>query len=181
MSTQTIDEAKLGAFMERALGDAAGLMACTLAALGDRLGLFETLAQGPATSDELAVTAAVNERYAREWLRGMRAAGYVELEVETGRYTLPLEQAQVLANEGGPAFLGGAFQLTFGYLHEIDRLTEAFRSGGGVPQSAYPVETWEGMGRFSRPLYDNQLLQQWLPMIAGLERRLEYGARWAGS
>jgi SAM-dependent methyltransferase len=109
----------------------------------------------------------------------MRAAGYVDLEPETGRYVLPPEQAQILANEGGPAFLGGAFQLTFGYLHTIDRLTEAFRSGGGVPQSAYPADTWEGMGRFSRSFYDNLLVQHWLPMVPGLVQRLEQGARWA--
>ncbi len=79
MATQTIDEAKLGAFMERVLGDAAGLMASILATLGDRLDLFKTLADRPATSAELAAAADVNERYAREWLRGMHAAGYVEL------------------------------------------------------------------------------------------------------
>jgi 2-polyprenyl-3-methyl-5-hydroxy-6-metoxy-1,4-benzoquinol methylase len=179
MTTETIDEAKLGAFMEHVLGDAAGLMASTLATLGDRLGLFKALASGPAASSELAAAAEVNERYAREWLRGMHAAGYLELDRDTGRYSLPPEHAQVLANEGGPAFLGGAFQLTFGYLRTIERLTEAFRSGGGVPQSAYPTDTWEGMGRFSRSFYDNLLVQQWLPMVAGLRERLERGARWA--
>jgi 2-polyprenyl-3-methyl-5-hydroxy-6-metoxy-1,4-benzoquinol methylase len=180
MTTQTIDEAKLGSFMERVFGDAAGMMASTLATLGDRLGLFRALADaGPMTSQELAATAAVNERYAREWLRGMYAAGYVELEHDSGRYALPPEHAQVLAAEGGPAFLGGAFQLSFGYLHTIDRLTEAFRSGGGVPQSAYPAETWEGMARFSRSFYDNQLVQQWVPAVNGLEQRLTDGVSWA--
>jgi hypothetical protein len=179
VATQTIDEAKLGTFMERVLGDAAGLMASTLATLGDRLDLFKALADRPATSAELAAAADVNERYAREWLRGMHAAGYLELERGTGRYALPAEHAQVLAAEGGPAFLGGAFQLTFGYLRTIERLTEAFRSGGGVPQSAYPADTWEGMGRFSRSFYDNLLVQQWLPMVAGLPARLQKGVRWA--
>ena len=179
MTTETIDEAKLGAFMEHVLGDAAGLMTSTLATLGDRLGLFKALSRRPATSSELAAAAEINERYAREWLRGMHAAGYLELERGSGRYTLPPEHAQVVAVEGGPAFLGGALQLTFGYLRTIEHLTEAFRSGGGVPQSAYPSETWEGMGRFSRSFYDNLLVQQWLPMVAGLEPRLERGARWA--
>ena len=179
MATQTIDEAKLGAFMERVLGDAAGLMASTLATLGDRVDLFKTLADRPATSAELAAAADVNERYAREWLRGMHAAGYVEHDGNGGRYSLPPEHAQVLAAEGGPAFLGGAFQLTFGYLRTIDRVTEAFRSGGGVPQSAYPTETWEGMSRFSRSFYDNLLVQRWLPAVAGLEQRLLQGASWA--
>jgi 2-polyprenyl-3-methyl-5-hydroxy-6-metoxy-1,4-benzoquinol methylase len=180
MTTQTIDEAKLGAFIERFLGDAAGLMASTMAMLGDRLGLFKALDdRGPATSGELASAAEVNERYAREWLRGMHAVGYLELDRETGRYALPPEQAQVLAAEGGPAFLGGALQLTFGYLRAVERLTEAFRSGGGVPQSAYPTETWEGMGRFSRSFYDNLLVQHWLPAAGGLQQRLEQGATWA--
>ena len=180
MTTQTIDEARLGAFLEHVLGDAAGLMASTLATLGDRLGLFKALAAGgPATPGELAGAAAVNERYAREWLRGMRAAGYLELDRGSGRYSLPAEHAQVLAAEGGPAFLGGAFQLTFGYLRTIERLTEAFRSGGGVPQSAYPADTWEGMSRFSRSFYDNLLVQEWLPAVPGLEQKLSAGARWA--
>ena len=178
MTTDTIDEQKLGAFMEHVLGDASGLMASTLATLGDRLGLFKALASsGPATSEELAAAAEVNERYAREWLRGMHAAGYVERD--GGRYVLPPEHAQVLAVEGGPAFLGGAFQLTFGYLRTIDRVTEAFRSGGGVPQSAYPTDTWEGMSRFSRSFYDNLLVQRWLPAAGGLEQRMVKGVSWA--
>src|SRR5581483_1569594 len=125
-TTTHIDEAKLGAFMEKALGDAGGAMAMTLAALGDRLGLFATLDQiGPATSERLAGEAGVNERYAREWLRGLTAAGYLDHEPATGEFSLSPEHAQVLAAEGGPAFLGGAYQLTMGYLRPIERLTEA--------------------------------------------------------
>lgn len=176
MSTHTLDEAKLGAFMERALGDASGLMATVLAGLGDRLGLFRALVDsGPSSSEELAAAAEVDERYAREWARGMLAAGYLE-PADDGRFALSPEHAQVLAAEGGPAFLGGAYQLTFGYLHTLDRLTEAFRSGGGVPQSAYPVETWEGMRRFSRPWYDHALVQQWIPAVPGLRETLDAGA-----
>jgi SAM-dependent methyltransferase len=178
-TTAPFDEAKLGAFIERALGDASGLFASVLAELGDRLGLFRALAeQGPMTAAELAAAAAVDERYTLEWARGLRAAGYLEAAGD-GRFSLPPEHAQVLAAEGGPAFLGGAYQLTFGYLRTLDRLTEAFRSGGGVPQSAYPGETWEGMYRFSRPLYDNALVQRWIPAAGDLAERLRAGARCA--
>jgi SAM-dependent methyltransferase len=177
-ATAPLDEAKLGVFMERALGDASGLMATVLAGLGDRLGLFRALDEhGPSTAAELAAAADVDERYALEWAHGMRAAGYLEFEGE--RFALPAEHAQVLAAEGGPFFLGGAYQLTFGYLRTLERLTEAFRSGGGVPQSAYPSETWEGMCRFSRPAYEHALVQQWVPGIEGLRERLEHGARFA--
>jgi 2-polyprenyl-3-methyl-5-hydroxy-6-metoxy-1,4-benzoquinol methylase len=85
----------------------------------------------------------------------------------------------VLAVEGGPFFLGGAYEVTFSYLQTIERLIEAFRDGGGVPQSAYPHETWHGMCRFTRPFYDHLLVQQWIPAIAGLEEKLRRGVRWA--
>ena len=133
---------------------------------------------GPATADELAERAGVDQRYALEWMRGMYAAASLTRDGD-GRFVLPAEHAQVLAAEGGPFFMGGAFELTYGYLQPIDRLIEAFRSGGGVPQSAYPQETWDGMCRFSRPFYRNLLVQQWVPAVDGLAERLEGGARWA--
>lgn len=177
--TQTLDQARVEAFMGKTLGDAAGLFASVLAIVGDRLGLFRALADhGPASADELAERAAVDQRYALEWLRGMHAAGTLGLAAD-GRFGLPAEHAQVLATEGGPFFMAGAFELTYGYLQPIDRLIEAFRSGGGVPQSAYPRETWDGMCRFSRPFYNHLLVQQWIPAIDGLAERLEQGARWA--
>lgn len=174
-----VDEAAVGAFMQRTIGDAAGMMAGALAMLGDRLGLFAALADGgPATSTELAARAEVSERYAREWLYGMHAAGYLTIDDESGQFVLPAAHAAVLADEGGPCFLGGAFQLTLGYLRPIDRLIEAFRSGRGVPQSAYGEETWEGMYRLGRTWYENALVQQWLP-AAGVVEWLQAGARCA--
>ena len=98
MTTETIDQAKLGAFMERVLGDAAGLMTSTQVTLGDRLGLFRAIAGEPTTSGELAAAADINERYAREWLRGMHAAGYLELDRGTGRYATEEDTAQGAAS-----------------------------------------------------------------------------------
>src|SRR5437879_11485252 len=75
--TQTqIDPARTEAFVRKVLGDASGAFTTTMAVLGDRLGLFKELAaRGPATSEELAKRSSINERYAREWLGGMAAAG----------------------------------------------------------------------------------------------------------
>ena len=47
MTTVTIDEAKLGTFMEHVLGDAAGLMSTTLATAAD---INELELQGPLNS-----------------------------------------------------------------------------------------------------------------------------------
>src|SRR6266487_62948 len=105
---QTIDQAKADAFVGKVLADTASLAVTALSSIGDRLGLFKNLAeQGPATSEELAERAHVNERYAREWLSAMACAGYLEYNPATQRFTLPPEHIPVLAQEGGPIFFGG--------------------------------------------------------------------------
>lgn len=177
---QQLDQGRVEDFGVKVFGDLAGWLTSILALLGDRLGLFRELAGGgPATSDELAARAGVSERYAREWLRGLHAAGYLEYHPEDGRYGLPPEHAEVFAREGGPFFLGGAYQALLGHLRPLDRLTEAFCTGGGVPQSAYPADSWDGLCRFSRPWYENLLVQQWVPAIPEVKEKLERGARYA--
>ena len=181
MTTQTtIDPERVQTFAGKVLGDLAGTMATVLAILGDRLGLFAALADGgPATSAELAERAGVSERYAREWLHGLHASGYLEHDRHYGSFALPAEHAEVIATEGGPFFVAGGYQALSGELRVLDRLTEAFRSGGGVPQAAYPDETFEGMRRFSRPWYEHQLIQQWIPAVDGAHQKLQVGARYA--
>src|SRR5215813_2656494 len=106
-----VDQARQEAFIGKMLSDFAAAMATTLASIGDRLGLFKELAtHGPLTSAELAVRARVHERYAREWLGGMAAAGYLEFDPVASRFTLPAEHAAALAQEGGPFFFGGFLQ-----------------------------------------------------------------------
>jgi SAM-dependent methyltransferase len=181
MTSQTaIDPDRVQNFAGKVLGDLAGTMATALAILGDRLGLFVALADGRATtSTELAERAGVSERYAHEWLHGLHAAGYLEHDDEHGGFALPAEHAEVLATEGGPSFVGGGYQALSGELRVLDRLSEAFRSGGGVPQAAYPDDAFEGMRRFSAPWYEHQLIQQWIPALDGAHHKLQAGARYA--
>ena len=176
-TTGTIDEAKVEAFAGKAIGDLAGAMTTLFCAIGDRLELMKTLAEhGPATSDELAQTADVQERYAREWLRGMAAAGYLEHDPATGRFTLPAEHAPVLAQELGPTFFGGAYQELLGCLTAVDDVVRAFRAGGGVAQDAYSPDMWEGMERFTAGWFENLLLAEWLPALPAVRAKLESGA-----
>jgi SAM-dependent methyltransferase len=147
-----------------------------LAALGDRLGLFKTLADsGPATSADLATRAGIDERYAREWLGGMTNAGYLGHDPATGRFTLPAEHVPALAEEGGPFFFGGAYEMLLALGTIYDPLTEAFRRGGGVPQAAYDPRFFEGMERFTAGWFNNLLLQEWLPAMPEVRARLEAG------
>jgi hypothetical protein len=180
MGAAAIDYERVREFAAKVVADLAGVSASVLTIIGDRLGLFRALDEGgPASSTELAERAGVDERYAREWLYGLHAAGYLELDRERRRFSLPTDHAEVLAREGAPFFFAGAFQGLQCQLAVLDQLIDAFRSGGGVPQGDYPDGATEGMRRFSAPWYEHRLVQKWIPAVDGLRERLETGIRWA--
>jgi SAM-dependent methyltransferase len=172
-----LDQAKLEAFMTTVSRDIASAMVTVMAGIGNRLGLFKQLAAGgPATSAELATRAGLDERYVREWLGAMAAAGYIAYEPEGERYHLPLEHARVLAEEGGPFFVGGVHQFAPALIRPLDRILEAFRRGGGAPQSAYDDDLWEGMERSSASWNAHVLVQRALPEMPEVRAKLEHGA-----
>jgi SAM-dependent methyltransferase len=170
------DDKKAEAFVGKVLGDAVGLTTTALAFVGDELGLWKDLhSRGAATSDELARRTGLAERPVREWLSAMASAGYLHYEPSARRFDLPAEHAPVLAKEAGPVFFGGIFQEFVALLRPIDRIVESFRTGKGVPQSAYPNSVFDGMARFTASWFENLLLPVWIPAIDGLGRRLEEG------
>jgi SAM-dependent methyltransferase len=173
----TFDMVKMGSFMNQVMGDLSGAVVSTMCTLGDRLGLFKALAaNGPATSAQLANIAEINERYAREWLSALASAGYLEYDPSNGHFTLPPEHAPVLAQEGGPMFMGGVYQHLPGLSGTLDQITEAFRHGGGVGQEAYGEDFREGMERISAGWFENMLVQQWISAIPDVQDKLERGA-----
>ena len=162
-------------FTDRLLGDAAGFVHVVMAAVGDRLGLWHDLAaHGAATSVQLARRMGLSERHVREWLAAMAAAQYLDYDAATRRYSIDQERAALLADERSERFLGGLTQLLVSLMKPYERIVETFRSGGGVPQSAYDSATYEAHERLSGPWYEHLLVQRWLPQ-AGLVERLEAG------
>lgn len=175
-----IDTAEVERFAGRAVEDFSGMMTVALCHLGDRLGLFADLAQdGPATAEELAARAGIDARYAAEWLRGLAAAGYLGHDDATGRYELSPEHAVVLAAEGSPAFLGGAYQMFGAMLRPLDIIARAFREGGGAAQDDYGADWWAGLERFTGSWFENHLLQEWIPAMPGVRAALEAGCDYA--
>src|SRR5689334_14339864 len=143
------DPAAVESFVGRALGDLAGTMSVLLATLGDRLGLFRALAEaGPLTDGQLAERTGIDARYAREWLAGMTAAGYLRTG-PADTFELPPEHVPVVAQEDGPVFFAGVWQEIAGTLPHLDAIAAAFRTGGGVPPEAYGPGFWQGIERFS--------------------------------
>ena len=174
----TIHQAKQEAFVQKILGDTSATMTTLLASIGDRLGLFKDLAaNGPGISAEVARRTGTNERYVREWLGGMTAAGYLEYDTLTHRFSLPAEHAAAVATEGSPFFFGGIYEMIPALVAVIDQVTEAFRQGGGVRQANYPSAMWDGLERSSASWFNNLLLQQWIPAMPDVQSKLERGSR----
>ena len=88
-------DAERDAFAERLFQSALGYFDVLSIRLGQRLGLYEALAEGSATSQELAARAGVAERYAREWLEQQTTALIIVADVERDpvTFTLPAGHA----------------------------------------------------------------------------------------
>lgn len=176
MPTKPVDEAKVEEFVMKALGDASGMQSVLFCALGDRLGLFKDLARnGPSTSAQIAKRTKLNERYVREWAGGLANAGYLSYEPRKQSFSVPPEHEPVLVQEAGPMFFGGMYAMMPDIGGVFGQVERAFKTGGGVPQSAYPEEFYENMDRFTASWVENKLMQEWVPAVPGLAATLERG------
>jgi 2-polyprenyl-3-methyl-5-hydroxy-6-metoxy-1,4-benzoquinol methylase len=175
---QEIDETRLNAFMQDAVGDIGAAIHAVLIILGDRLGLFKAMADSiPVTPGELAKRTRTHERYVREWLNANAASGYVTYDARKDTYTLPPEQAFALAVENSPAFLPGAFQVISACFHDAGKIEEAFRTGKGVGWHEHHHDLFHGTERFFRPNYIANLTSSWIPALNGVEAKLRSGAK----
>jgi SAM-dependent methyltransferase len=172
--TAAFDPARPEKFVGKVVDQISGTMTTLLAAIGDRLGLFRDLAEhGAATSADFASRTKLNERYLREWLGGMATAGYLNYDVLTKRFSLPAEHASVLAEENGPFFVGGIYEMLPAQAGVFDQVVTAFRSGGGVSQSQYTDMMWDGLERLTSTWFENLMLQQWIPAMPDVRAHLE--------
>jgi SAM-dependent methyltransferase len=172
-----IEEARLMEFMNRFVGDLGATIAAGNVVVGERLGLYSALVDGPLQPHELAERTGTAPRYVDEWLRGQAAGGYVQFDAETGSYSLTEEQAFALTNPNGPVFAPGAFQLAVSALRAEPRIVEAFRTGAGVGWHNHDSGVFDGCERFFRPGYSASLIGSWLPSLDGVEAKLSSGAR----
>src|SRR5437870_11895890 len=94
-----LDEAKLNGFIGRAVADWGALGSAALVRIGDRLGLYDALAEaGPVTSTELAARTGTVERYVGEGLLNQAASETLRYEPDSGRSSLPPEHAAAIPN-----------------------------------------------------------------------------------
>jgi hypothetical protein len=75
-------EAAIGAFAERVATATIGSLELLTIDLGNRLGLYAAMVDGPVTAPELARRAGIDARYAREWLEQQATSGIVSVDAE---------------------------------------------------------------------------------------------------
>src|SRR5690349_2239075 len=145
MAVTELDTARAEAFGGQLLGTVNAGMLSLAIGIGQRTGLYETLAarSEPATSAEIAERAGLDERYVREWLAGQLAGGIVEYDPDAETWRLPPEHAVSLTEAAGPGNLAFLASGVARFAELEDDVFTAFGAGGGVP--------WARMAR----------LQQW--------------------
>ena len=167
------DQAKLNAFLEKAVMDMGAAMHATLVVIGDKLGLYKAMVgAGWLSSAELAERTNTNERYVREWLNANAAAGYVSYDAEQEKFQLPPEQAFALTVQDLP----GAYHVISACFKDEPKITQAFRTGEGVGWHEHDANLFFGTERFFRPNYANYLVSAWLPALDGVAAKLAEGA-----
>jgi hypothetical protein len=172
-----VDTDKLNAFLGKFVADFGATFHAGMVVIGEKLGLYKALAAKPMDAGELARATGTDERYVREWLASQAAGGYVEYNPLTRAFSMTEEQAFALANEGGPAYLPGAFELALGALQAVPRITEAFRTGAGMGWHEHDAGLFHGTEKFFRPGYVANLVSSWIPALEGVEAKLKKGAR----
>lgn len=175
---EDVDESKLEELQGKVVTDVAGAQGLLMAYLGDQLDLYSALAEiTPATSQELAKSTGIKERYLREWLSANAAGGYVEYDPASQKFSMTPEQTIVFAAEGNAHCMQGFFQAVVAGYTDVPKAIEAIRAGEGLPWGDHSECLFCGTERFFRPMYAANLIDSWIPALDGVKEKLESGAK----
>jgi SAM-dependent methyltransferase len=176
-ATITVDQEALQSFVGKAVEEFGATVSAALVVIGDKLGLYRTLAAaGPLSPAELAARTGTDERYVHPWLVNQAAGGYVAYDEATGRYWLPPEQAVALTDETSPFYVLGGFQVLTSAMKAEPRITENFKTGAGLAWGEQDPGLFQGTERFFRPGYEANLVESWIPALDGVQEKLAAGA-----
>jgi 2-polyprenyl-3-methyl-5-hydroxy-6-metoxy-1,4-benzoquinol methylase len=164
-------------FALRVWGYKQGEVVSLMIHLGDRLGLYRSMAaSGPMTAADLAAKTGLQERWLLEWLRGQAAAELIDTH-DGETFELSAEARAVLADsESSLLFAAGAFQGGMAPPAVVERMAEAFRSGLGLSYNDLGPAGAHGVERMTEPWTRLALVPLILPALDGLADRLTAGA-----
>ena len=168
----------LNQLLGKMVNDLAAAVNGALVVLGDRLGIYTTLADiGPATSQELAEKTNLHERQLREWLSAQAASGYVSYDAASEAFFLTAEQVAVFADPNSPAAMMGGFYTISAIYHDEPLVAESFQTGAGLPWGKHHNCLFCGIERFFRPGYQANINEKWIPALDGVQQKLSAGTR----
>ncbi|WP_455211435.1 class I SAM-dependent methyltransferase [Kaarinaea lacus] len=174
--SETFNDSHANAFAERLIGTLNEGALCLMLSIGHRTGLFDVMAKLPASSSEtIADTAGLNERYVREWLGAMVTSRVVHYEPEQLTYHLPAEHAGALTRAGGDNI--AVFAQYIPVMGQVeDDIVDCFYQGGGVPYERYP-RFHDIMAEDSGQTVLSSLIEHILPLETSLIEKLRQGIR----
>ena len=163
-----------GELSARVRAAAAGTFDLMSIRLGDRLGLYGSLAEAPASAPELAARTGTNARMVREWLEHQAVTGFLDVDDPAGapddrRYRMTAAAREAFTDRDSDAY---AVPTAIELLHAVGflpALEEAVRGGAGL------VDTYgwrEGRPDGNRARYLRHLGADWLPAIPDVHARL---------
>lgn len=175
MTTPELDMDKKDAFAGNMLNILNGAGLTLMISIGHQTGLFDAMSNlPPSTTEQIAQALELNERYVREWLGSMVTGKIIEYTPAEKTYWFPPEHAAFLTRAAGPDNLA-VFAQGVSLLATVeDQVIQSFRSGGGVPYSAYP-RFQQLQAEETRGVFDATLVQRILPLVPGLVNRLNSG------
>jgi SAM-dependent methyltransferase len=169
---ETETETRRDALAERLFAATLGAFDLFAVYVGDRLGLYRALLEhGAMDAAELAQAAAIDERYAREWLEQQAVTGI--LEAEDGRFSLPAGHDEALLDESSLAYAAPMARFVAAVARPLPELVEAFRTGAGIPYADYGEDLCGAQASFTRPLFEHLLGSEWLPAVPDVDARLQ--------
>jgi hypothetical protein len=158
---------------ERIINETNSAISCLTLYLGRKLDLFNSLKrEGPITSDVLSKKTKCSERYLREWLECMTANGYIDYDPVTKRFSISEEHAKVLYDRDSIAYTIPFVYWAPTLSLAMNKLLKAFRTGEGVPYSAYGREVLFAQGEGNRPMFLNDI-SRWVSSMPDIESKLK--------
>jgi SAM-dependent methyltransferase len=171
----------LEAVAERVIGDTVTFAEHLSTWLGLDLGLYASVQRnGPVTAERLASDVGIAPRYAREWLEQQTVAGYLTcvdptIGADERVFELPPAVAAVLLDPDSGAHLGPLLHMARGLGVLMDRVSDAYRTGEGIPYADYGDRFRHGIGGLNGPTFDTQLAT-WLAGLPDIDRPLRTAA-----
>ncbi len=172
----TLENINNNGFSERLIGILNNGALSLMISIGHKTGLFDTLSKfsSPETSEHIAKTAKLDERYVKEWLACMVVGKLIEYDSSNQKYYLPLEHSEYLARSAGLNNIAVFFQYISPLGNVEDKIVECFKNGGGISHSEYPMFQQLQDEETSR-VFDSRLLADIIPLVKGLTSQLKSG------